>query len=163
MQIIGQRFGRLIVKDNASRKGYVLCQCDCGNIKEIRRDSLTRHTTATRSCGCLHTEFSRTNGINTIAANSKRRIEMDVKYRTNFGIIESNKPSIRNHSGHKGVWWDPKRGQYEVCIWLHRKKIFIGRYRTYEDAVKAREQAEEKYFLPLIEKKREEQANASNS
>ena len=159
MQMIGQRFGRLIVKETAPRRGYVLCQCDCGNTKEIRRNSLTRHNTPTRSCGCIHTEIAHMTGLNTIAANSKSRIETDVKYHTNFGVIESDKPSIRNRSGHKGVWWDPKRGQYEVSIWLHYKKIHIGRYRTYEEAVEAREQAEEKYFLPLIEKKREDEAN----
>lgn len=159
MQVIGQRFGRLIVKDNAPRHGYVLCQCDCGKVKEIRKDALTRHTHPTRSCGCIHPEIARRTGTNTIAANSKRRIEMDVKYHSNFGVIESDKPSIRNRSGHKGVWWDPKRKQYEVSIWLHYKKIHVGRYRTYEEAVEARVQAEEKYFLPLIEKKREDEVN----
>ena len=163
MQIIGQRFGRLIVKDYAPRKGYVLCQCDCGTVKTIQKSSLTKTKQPTRSCGCLQSDAMRRNGANTIIANSQNRIATDVKYHTNFGIIESSKPSVRNRSGHKGVWHDAKRGKYEACICVHRRLIHLGRFDTYEDAVKAREQAEEKYFLPLIEKKQEEQANASNS
>lgn len=75
--LIGQRFGRLIVDQISIRRGrvtepkpgskrpglgpkdqaYWLCVCDCGGIKRVRAADLTRGST--RSCGCLRRE---TNG-----------------------------------------------------------------------------------------------------
>ena len=63
LDLTGQRFGKLTVikfsKDvqsgNRKRK-YWLCQCDCGNTKEVRTDSLTSGNV--KSCGCLHIENS---------------------------------------------------------------------------------------------------------
>ena len=59
LDLTGQRFGKLTVikfsKDvqsgNRKRK-YWLCQCDCGNTKEVRTDCLTSGNV--KSCGCLH-------------------------------------------------------------------------------------------------------------
>ena len=54
--IIGQRFGKLIVVSyigtNDNRQSIWLCRCDCGNEKEILRNSLTSGRTL--SCGCYH-------------------------------------------------------------------------------------------------------------
>lgn len=55
--LIGQRFGRLMVVAEAGRKhGGVLwlCQCDCGNTKEVMSQSLVSGTTL--SCGCYNKE-----------------------------------------------------------------------------------------------------------
>lgn len=51
---IGERFGLLVVKDeHRNEKGYpiCLCQCDCGNEKEVHKSNLTGGRT--KSCGCL--------------------------------------------------------------------------------------------------------------
>lgn len=57
--IIGRRYGRLIVKSlvfrDRSGSGYK-CLCDCGNSKTVRRSSLTQEFT--KSCGCLAKELS---------------------------------------------------------------------------------------------------------
>lgn len=61
VDLTGMRFGRLCVikfsRDvkygNRIRK-YWLCKCDCGNIHEVRRDSLT--SGYVKSCGCLKKE-----------------------------------------------------------------------------------------------------------
>lgn len=67
IDITGQVFGRLKVlnctqKANRS-KGIsttkFLCECECGNIKEIARDSLI--SGATKSCGCLCKEINKKN------------------------------------------------------------------------------------------------------
>lgn len=56
---VGQRFGRLLAIEKI-RKGplvnetYYLCQCDCGNKKEVRYSNLVGGST--RSCGCLKKE-----------------------------------------------------------------------------------------------------------
>lgn len=52
--LTGQRFGLLTViglKDTETRKTYWVCQCECGNVKTVRSDSLL--SGAIKSCGCL--------------------------------------------------------------------------------------------------------------
>lgn len=51
--LIGERFGRLLVVDHFEKK-YWNCLCDCGVEKNVREDSLEKGTT--RSCGCLKRE-----------------------------------------------------------------------------------------------------------
>ena len=54
LDLTGQRFGKLVALSKApsrSGKTYWLCQCDCGNQKEIQTNHLT--SGATQSCGCL--------------------------------------------------------------------------------------------------------------
>ena len=57
--LTGQRFGRLTVikrvKNNKYGKAMWLCQCECGNTKEIYSYSLT--SGKSKSCGCLHKEL----------------------------------------------------------------------------------------------------------
>lgn len=60
--LTGQKFGRLTVigiDDKGTRKTYWLCQCDCGNFKSVRTDSLTGGLI--RSCGCLKKEQDKIN------------------------------------------------------------------------------------------------------
>ncbi len=54
--MIGQQYGRLLVTDmtRLGRHLACVCQCECGNIKTIRRSSLTANFT--KSCGCLRSE-----------------------------------------------------------------------------------------------------------
>lgn len=60
--LTGQSFGKLKVigiDDRNSRKTYWICQCECGNIKSVRSDSLL--CGAVRSCGCMKKEQDRKN------------------------------------------------------------------------------------------------------
>lgn len=54
--ITGQRFGRLtaIKRIEGKKPTYWLCECDCGNRKEIQLNNLT--TGNSKSCGCLSKE-----------------------------------------------------------------------------------------------------------
>lgn len=65
IDLIGQRFGRLLVLDKSS-KSYSKCRlsmweciCDCGNKKTIIGTNLTRGLT--KSCGCLQKEIASKN------------------------------------------------------------------------------------------------------
>lgn len=58
LNLIGQRFGRLTVIEEAGiNSGYTLwkCKCDCGN-EIIARGTHLKYGN-TRSCGCLHREM----------------------------------------------------------------------------------------------------------
>lgn len=44
MSLIGRKIGRLQVIANSSRKGFVICKCDCGNVREVRVNNLTRRS-----------------------------------------------------------------------------------------------------------------------
>ena len=58
----------------------------------------------------------------------------------NLKIYNSNK------SGHKGVHLDKREQKWKSYITFEKKRIHLGTFNTYEDAVKIREDAEEKYF-----------------
>ena len=56
IDLTGKRFGKLIALKKVKSKNkhtYWLCQCDCGNQKEIQTSHLT--SGATTSCGCAGT------------------------------------------------------------------------------------------------------------
>ena len=105
--LMGQRFGRLVVIDGPIRKEsnqriYWECLCDCGNTRIIRANHL--RSGQTQSCGCYRTEV-----------NSKKRPSMarehakDGSYRKSrlYRIWEGmrqrcnnpNKPSYKYYGG----------------------------------------------------------------
>ena len=53
--MIGQKFGILTVLDEKynkeNKRYYLLCKCECGNEKWIRKDSIK--SGKQKSCGCL--------------------------------------------------------------------------------------------------------------
>lgn len=53
--IIGQRFGRLVVvKEDVDKPKSVICKCDCGELTSVCRHNLL--SGQTKSCGCLQKE-----------------------------------------------------------------------------------------------------------
>lgn len=54
--------------------------------------------------------------------------------------------SSNNKSGCTGVFWLENRNKWWAYIGINHKNINLGYYSNYEDAVKARKNAEEKYF-----------------
>lgn len=157
MNLIGQKFGRLLVIANSNRKGRVVCQCDCGNIHEVITRNLTRSKKSTVSCGCYRREVMSNTGKNTIRRNSAKRIAINKKYGTNVGVVLNSKPNRNNSSGHKGVYYDSKRGIYRVFITLHKQRHYLGCYKHLDEAIKARKEAEERLFAPIIEAVRMEE------
>ena len=54
--------------------------------------------------------------------------------------------STKNKSGVKGVDWDKQVNKWRVRISVNRKRISLGTFVSYEDAVKCRKDAELKYY-----------------
>ena len=51
-----------------------------------------------------------------------------------------------NTSGVTGVYWSKKNNKWWASIKINKKSIYLGSFINFEDAVKARKEAEEKYF-----------------
>lgn len=56
------------------------------------------------------------------------------------------KRSKNNTSGVTGIWFDKSRNKWAAELMLNRKKKYLGRFVNKEDAIKARKEAEIKYF-----------------
>lgn len=62
------------------------------------------------------------------------------------------KISSANKSGVKGVQWDKSRKKWVAMLWLKGVRVLYSRFAKKEDAIRARREAEEKYFKPILEK-----------
>lgn len=79
LDLTGKRFGKLVALSKAesrSGKTYWLCQCDCGNQKEVQTNHLTNG--ATQSCGCLSS-----------AVNHKGQFVIDLRRRVKVALVEA--------------------------------------------------------------------------
>lgn len=145
IDLTGKRFGKLTIlskTDERSSNCSVLwkCKCDCGNLKFIATSSLKSGNI--RSCGCIAKENMKKQQVYSIN---------DCYIGTRLRNIQSNAISKNNTSGINGVAWDKSRNKWISSIKIKRKQIFLGRYKDINDAIKARQEAEEKYFKPIIE------------
>lgn len=157
VDLTGNRYGKLVVLGpDKARNGYFICECECGNRKSIRGTSLTKSEGNTVSCGCNQRKVVSETGTKTIRNNSARQVDMNMRYNTNFQVIENGNLPKNNTSGHKGIWWDKNRKMWQAYIGIHGKRIHLGRFYKIEDAIKARKAAEEEYYSPIIEEKRRE-------
>ncbi len=126
IDLTGKKFGRLtVIKDDGTRDNRAiswLCHCECGKYVHVRGQTLKSGNT--RSCGCLQVERARAYGLRPEA----NRITT---------------PTSRSKTGVRGVF--KRRGLYVATINVNKKQIYLGGYKTLEEATKARRKAEEKY------------------
>lgn len=75
LQLVGQRFGRLLVVAQAPTLRYSRwrCRCDCGAEVVVSAQLLRMGAAGTRSCGCLKRETLRKNGKAFAALMGARR------------------------------------------------------------------------------------------
>ena len=109
--IIGKRFGRLVVKsvDHKNHFGLVYydCQCDCGNNTIVARSSLIEGNT--KSCGCYATERSKEiNKTHGMAKTSFWRRWTHLRQRCN----NPTDAAYHNYGG-RGITYDPRWNQFE--------------------------------------------------
>ena len=136
--ITGKRYGRLVVTKELGH-GYVMCHCDCGNDKKVRKWLLIQGYI--HSCGCLRRDIVPTHGD----------IKSLSKDGTNLSILASKKTRSSNASGVRGVHWDQSRNKWIGGVKIKgvdKKK----RFEKFEDAVEYRKALEELYIEPLLEK-----------
>ena len=64
----------------------------------------------------------------------------------------SNKVTKQNTTGVRGVSYQKKKGKYRAYIYFKNKRIDLGEFAKLEDAKKAREKAEERFYKPILER-----------
>lgn len=138
--LTGKVFGHLKVIERSEPKarGKKLyqrwkCQCLlCGNIVDVYSDCLISGQNI--SCGCF--------GKNRDIPDSIRHAFVDG---TQIDKIKSI-PTASNKSGVVGVNWDKSRGKWQASIRFKGHKYNLGRFSDFEDACKARKDAEDAMF-----------------
>ena len=139
--LTGQRFGRLTVlapAENVGGRTAWHCRCDCGREVVVK----TCHLCAghTKTCGCQ-------NG----PGGPRAALGLTYIDGTCVGMIRANTVRSNNTSGVPGVEWVSSKGLWRATICFKGKRHYLGGYRTFEDAVKARRRAEEELYQPFLE------------
>jgi hypothetical protein len=143
LDMTGEKIGNLtFIKPVGMEQGRYIweCQCDCGNI--IRKTISDAKNI--KSCGCVQKKSAQ----KSIKENSKRLTRVD---NTCLNSL-TQKTSKNNTSGIKGVSWNSKRKKWIAQITFKGKNYGLGSYSTKEEAIRARKEAEEKLFKPILEK-----------
>lgn len=116
------------------------CRCSCGRIVPVPAYAL--RAGHYKSCGCKRVA-NRDQGV-------KEHIERDRVEGTRISALKqkAHKDSI---SGVKGVCWLKDRQKWKAYITVAGKTKSLGNYDDKNDAIKARQKAEEIYHKPILE------------
>lgn len=142
LDLTGRQFGRLTCLYPTSRRDskgslYWRCRCACGKEKEITADRLLHGNI--NSCGCLKKELQ-----------EKMPARLHHIEGTCIEFLDKRKHRNDNKSGFRGVF-RLKNGRYRADIGFRGKRFYLGSFHSYEEAVRAREEAEEKIYAPFLE------------
>ncbi|MDR1687448.1 MAG: hypothetical protein LBS21_02405 [Clostridiales bacterium] len=142
--LAGRKFGLLTAEHIAyigeDKSAYWHCKCECQNTTVVRGALLTNGSIM--SCGCG-------NGSAEHVATVKEKTAKYKVDKTNITLL-SNKKGNRNTSGRRGVSFNKRKARWEAYIQVNKAPIHLGLFEKFEDAVSAREAAEEKYFGKYI-------------
>lgn len=81
--------------------------------------------------------------INRIKTDNRR---VNLRYCTQQENSWNKTRKVTNKSGCSGVWWDPKRMNWEVSINYKMKKIHLGRFKDKDMAVSVRREKEKELY-----------------
>ena len=129
LDLTGTKFGMLTAirrAENVNGKAAWLCRCECGSELIV----LTKYLRSGKrtNCGCQK------HGVESLHYVDGTCIEM----------LQSNTLRSNNRSGTTGVFYDKASEKWRAEIMLQGKRHYLGRFPSYEAAVKARSTAKEK-------------------
>lgn len=84
-----------------------------------------------------------------------KHYEIMRKYHTQVNRIKNGNIAKNNKTGRTGVWLDPKRNIYQAYITVNYKKMHLGSFDNYAEAVEARIEAEHLHIQEIIEREKE--------
>ena len=150
LDLTGQRFGKLVVlgpAKNISSCTAWRCRCDCGRETVVMTKRLRDgHRT---SCGCDRETAAV--GLASLTYVDGTCVEM----------IRTKTVRRNNTSGVPGVDWMMKKQRWRATICFKGTRHYLGSYKNYEDAVKARKMGEEKYHNSFVRQFEEEPDSAA--
>ena len=148
--IVYDGYAEIILYDkNQKEKTRVLIdEDDIDKIKNIKwcYDRYVRNTTLKISLHRLIMGCDEKSVVDHINGNTLDNRKYNLRICDISKNAMNQKISTRNKSGYKGVFWDKNRNKWRVTISIDKKPIMVGRYDTLEEALKARKDAEEKYY-----------------
>ena len=77
---------------------------------------------------------------------------VNLRLATNSENGKNHGKNKNNTSGYQGVYWDKANVKWRAIIKFNNKSISLGRYVLFDDAVKAKKEAENKYFGEWLRK-----------
>ena len=146
--LTGRVFGKLTVLGRSEKRNprgarttpMWECRCECGNITYKATDTLTNpDESMCKDCQGIY------------AAEIARRSAGFVEG-TQLAKIRDMTPSAANTSGYRGIYYESKFDRYRAQIIFQRKRYYLGTYKNIEDAIKARQRAEEDLYGAFLEK-----------
>lgn len=143
----GHRFGKLEVLGRSDKRGsrgartvpLWECRCDCGNVTYKATDTLT------------NSELSMCNECVGKYARGKMRERAGFVDGTQISRITSHALIATNTSGARGVYWDKRSAKWRARLRFKGKTYNFGSYANFDDAVKARKQAEHLIYGEFLE------------
>lgn len=145
--LVGMRFGKLTVialSDKRAPRGARTvplweCRCDCGRITYKATDTLK------------NAEVSMCSDCAPLYAARKMRENAGYVGGTQLSRIQNTKSNSNNASGVRGVYYDPRSGKYRARLRFQNQFLNLGTYARLEDAIKARKEAENRYFGEFLD------------
>ncbi|MBS0990518.1 hypothetical protein JK175_01440 [Lacticaseibacillus paracasei] len=150
IDISGQRYGMLtaISKVGVTKSGAAwLCKCECGNERIVSIGDLRRKRYPTIDCG----HHSKQRPQRAIDALTKWIRDNDSKDGTRLTTLTSN-PRKNGTSKICGVSWRKREKRWVAYLVLRGEYKLHKSFTKKEDAIRARREAEDKYFKPILEK-----------
>ena len=135
LDLTGQRFGKLTVvapAENIGRRTAWRCRCDCGG--EAVAKTVHLRAGKVTSCGCAK------------EAHSADALGLHYVNGTCVEMLRANTRRKNNTSGVVGVVWRRQKRRWQASIMFMGTRHNLGMYERFDDAVKARREAEAKYF-----------------
>ena len=144
LDLTGQRFGKLLVlgpADNIGCRTAWRCQCDCGRETVVTTRRLRDgHRT---SCGCDKALFGEPPAV-------VGRASLTYVDGTCVEMLRAKTVRCNNTSGVPGVDWLAKKQRWRATICFKGTRHYLGSYKNYEDAVRARKMGEAKYHDSFV-------------
>lgn len=139
LDLTGQKYGKLTVlapAENVGGRTAWLCRCDCG--REIVARTNRLRSGHTSSCGCLAPAAGE--GLPGLTYIDGTCVEM----------LRAKTVRRNNTSGVPGVEWSRSKNRWRATICFKGRRRYLGSYRDFDDAVKARKRAEEQLIEPFL-------------
>ena len=121
---------------NNQRKSVLVHRLVLGNFKFNETLLLDKKEDKTKIKTC----------VDHINGNKSDNRLSNLRYASKIENGQNSKKSSRNKSGVKGVSIDSERGQFLSAIVFNKERIYIGRYKTLEEAADARREVARRLF-----------------